>query len=69
MPMTKAKPAKVKLDWSRLLGFDQADSSERSAKRGDLRVTKVGNKPGSKVGAKFGVKSGLKLCVKSEAGF
>ncbi len=61
MPVTDAKPVKVKLDWSKLLGFDQADSSERATRPGDLRVTKVGNKPGSKIGGKIGIKRGLKF--------
>ncbi len=61
MPMTDAKPAKVKLDWARLLGFDQANPSERAAQAGELRMTKVGNKPGTKFGSKVGVKRGFKF--------
>jgi hypothetical protein len=55
--MTEVKSPKVKLDWSRLLGFDQADSSVRSAEARDLRLAKIG----SKLGTKSGVKSGCKV--------
>ena len=62
--MSEGKTAKVKLDWSRLLGFDQADVSADALTAGkmrDPRLTKLGTKPGVKVGAKFGTKIGVKL--------
>ena len=45
----------VKLDWTRLLGFDQAapaDSESATKQPRDPRSPKIGNKPGLKVGAK-----------------
>ena len=62
MRMTEAKPAKVKLDWSRLLGFDQANPSDRTA--GDPRLVKTGNKTGTKFGVKLGTKLGTKPGIK-----
>ena len=66
--MSEVKSVKVKLDWTRLLGFDQADSTSanpETAKLQDQRFVKFGQKAGSKlgvkVGVKFGIKTGLKL--------
>ena len=62
--MTSAPTApKVRLDWSRLLGFDQAEPSAEKpeqAKLGDPRLAKLGAKSGSKSGSKP-VKSDLRL--------
>ena len=49
----------VKLDWTRLLGFDQV-AAEDSA----LSSAKVGSKSGQKT-VKLGIKLGVKLGVKS----
>jgi hypothetical protein len=52
--MSDAQPPKVKLDWSRLLGFDQAPPADIAAARlGNASLVKVG----SKVGAKQGLRS------------
>ncbi len=59
--MNEVNAPKVKLDWSRLLGFDQEDLSDRPAKARDPRLAKIGNKPGTKVGVKSGTKLGVKL--------
>jgi hypothetical protein len=50
-----AASLKVKLDWSKLLGFDQATRSEtaQDAQRlTDPRMAKLGGKSGSKPGFK-----------------
>ena len=50
-----ATSLKSKLDWSKLLGFDQAtrNESEQGAQRlTDPRMAKLGAKVGSKPGAK-----------------
>jgi hypothetical protein len=50
---------KIKLDWSRLLGFDQASGHENNAQganRAGWGSSKVGSKLGSKVGTKVGLK-------------
>ena len=63
--MTEVKP-RIRLDWSRLLGFDQADASEREINTGKLRaqrLAKLGTKLGTKPGVKFGVKTGVKVGV------
>jgi hypothetical protein len=52
--MAEVKHPKVKLDWSRLLGFDQASLSDRPTEACDLRLAKIG----TKAGTKFGVKGG-----------
>jgi len=52
---TEPKTPSVKLDWSRLLGFDQAvrGSDPESAKRlNDPRLIKMGSKFGSKLGGR-----------------
>jgi hypothetical protein len=47
--MADVKSVKVKLDWSRLLGFDQAaDERETTAKFGTRLGSKIGGKPGVK---------------------
>ena len=54
-----AEPAsslKSKLDWSKLLGFDQAtrSASEAGAERlTDPRLAKLGSKPGPRSGMRF----------------
>lgn len=56
MVETETKAPSVKLEWSRLLGFDQASqvAATESAKRlNDPRLIKLG--------AKFGGKPGLRL--------
>ena len=45
----------TKLDWNRLLGFEQV-----AADREALRGSRLGSKVGTKVGGKIGVKVGLK---------
>jgi hypothetical protein len=65
--MSETKSTKVKLDWSRLLGFDQADPASCSSsndKLRDPRLAKLGPKEGVKPGAKFGIKVGIKLGIK-----
>ena len=53
--MSDAQTPKVKLDWSRLLGFDQSSPPVVDAARpGNARLVKIG----AKIGAKTGVKSG-----------
>ena len=52
----------IKLDWSRLLGFDQAPRSTEDA---DMRRPHE-DRPrplGAKVGGKFGAKGGIKFRV------
>jgi hypothetical protein len=66
--MAEVKTAKVKLDWSRLLGFDQADPALcglSNDKLRDPRLAKLGPKEGVKPGAKFGIKVGVKSGTKS----
>jgi hypothetical protein len=60
--MSTGKTAlKIVLDWSRLLGFDQAPRDTGEVVRLDApALSKVGGKIGVKVGAKTGSKSGLK---------
>lgn len=54
---------KIVLDWSRLLGFDQAPRTTDEAGRLDApALSKAGGKIGVKVGAKTGSKPGLKRC-------
>jgi len=50
-----------KLDWSRMLGFEQIADT-----RGTLNadVTRVGSKVGGKIGSKLGTKLGIKVGVK-----
>jgi len=63
--MATGKPtSKIKLDWSKLLGFDQAPRVE--AKREGARPTtpalaKLGSKVGVKVGGKVGTKPGVQI--------
>jgi hypothetical protein len=60
----------VKLDWTRLLGFDQVPSSSSTATpiTQDPRIAKIGIKPGIKPGIKVGIKSGIKPGVTSLPG-
>jgi hypothetical protein len=53
--------SKIVLDWSKLLGFDQAPRATGVAGRLDApALSKAGGKIGVKVGAKTGSKPGLK---------
>lgn len=55
MASETAQPT-VKLDWSRLLGFDQAvriDDEEAAKKLNDPRLIKLGAKFGCKTGMSF----------------
>jgi len=48
---TKSEPPKVELDWSRLLGFDQAvRSAETAATDAGRRLLRLGTKIGVKEG-------------------
>lgn len=49
-----------KLDWTRMLGFDQIADTRRAAQSTGRLNAKVGNKVGVKVGVKIGVKVGIK---------
>jgi len=50
-----------KLDWNRMLGFQQITSDRSKIGKLDAKVgAKIGGKPGLKVGAKLGLKAGLK---------
>lgn len=60
--MTKSSIS-AKLDWNRLLGFEQV-AEDRVSDEADLAGTKVGSKLGQKVGVKLGQKIGVKLGVK-----
>jgi hypothetical protein len=53
--------SKIKLDWSRLLGFDQATRSKEQddgARPATPNLVKLGGKVGGKIGAKPGMKPG-----------
>ena len=66
--MPEVKTTRVKLDWSRLLGFDQANPSgtgAEPAKISERDLSKLGTKTGTKPGVKVGVKVGVKLGVKT----
>jgi hypothetical protein len=54
--MSDAQTPKVKLDWSRLLGFDQAPPA-------DIEAVRLGNPRLVKIGSKFGQKAGLRSPV------
>ena len=55
--MTEAAPSlKAKLDWSKLLGFDQATRTEAGKDAARLTDPRL-----AKLGGKSGVKAGLKL--------
>jgi hypothetical protein len=59
--MATGKPtSRIKLDWSKLLGFDQATRIERQADAA-RPIAPTLAKLGSKVGGKVGNKSGLHL--------
>ena len=59
--MSNQKPTgKINLDWSKLLGFDQATRVEDKAEDVQKRVLSLA-KVGGKVGSKPGVKLGLNL--------
>ena len=62
--MATGKPtSKIKLDWSRLLGFDQATRIERQADAARPTAPTLAKlaKLGSKVGGKVGTKPGFQL--------
>jgi hypothetical protein len=50
----------VKLDWTRLLGFDQAPSIGSTTTPVTQEIAKIGAKPGIKPGIKSGIKVGIK---------
>ena len=59
-----------RLDWSRLLGFDQANprtgDSQQLGRAGAKASTKSGlTRAGAKLGGKFGAKVGAKLARKA----
>lgn len=64
------KSIAAKLDWNRMLGFDQVTDVRKAfgkagaARVGDKRGIKTGLKTGSKVGAKLGSKIGAKPGIK-----
>jgi hypothetical protein len=61
MTMATGKPtSRIKLDWSKLLGFDQATRIERQADAARLTAPLLA-KLGSKVGGKVGNKPGFQL--------
>jgi hypothetical protein len=68
--MSEVRSVKVRLDWTRLLGFDQADQPRETATaktEESLQIKagpKFGSKPGIKVGQKTGVKFGIKPGIK-----
>jgi hypothetical protein len=54
--MSETQAPKVKLDWSRLLGFDQAPppgDDAAAARLGASRLVKIGSKLGAKQGTRF----------------
>jgi hypothetical protein len=56
MFMATGKPSsKIKLDWSKLLGFDQATRVEGQAEAVRSTLAKLGSKVGGKIGNKAGV--------------
>jgi hypothetical protein len=62
MIMSTGKPtSKIKLDWSRLLGFDQATRIESPADNARPTARSTLAKLGTKVGGKVGNKPGLKF--------
>ncbi|MFO1060662.1 MAG: hypothetical protein U1E53_27275 [Dongiaceae bacterium] len=56
--MSDVETPKIKLDWSRLLGFDQAPAGAGSAP-----ATRLNDPRLAKLGAKFGGKPGLRAPV------
>ncbi len=54
--MSEARTPKVKLDWSRLLGFDAAGSAGEQGEATRLSNTRLG-----KIGVKLGPKPGLRF--------
>ena len=60
--MANDQNPKIKLDWSRLFGFDQAPrpgGSDDATRLANPRLTKLG----AKVGGKLGAKQGIRLAV------
>ena len=57
------KKAGSKLDWNRMLGFEQIVEVRQSTASKQL-TPKVGTKTGAKVGNKIGIKQGLKIGAK-----
>ena len=51
--MSEARTPKVKLDWSRLLGFDQAGDDAGTTRLSDSRLGRIGVKLGPKPGLRF----------------
>lgn len=53
-----------KLDWSRMLGFEQIADDRAAGKLDPRNAAKVGGKPGIKSGIKVGIKLGIKAGIK-----
>jgi hypothetical protein len=51
----------AKLDWNRMLGFEQIADARQAMRDESAFGPKVGLKAGVKVGIKLGVKQGLKV--------
>ena len=66
--MTPTNEKKVKLDWTRLLGFDQAPSIGNTTTPATHEIAEIGAKPGIKPGIKLGIKAGIKVGIKSLSG-
>jgi hypothetical protein len=64
--MDKSRPS-TKLDWNRMLGFEQIAGDRESIRDQSSRMLspKVGQKVGDKVGLKLGGKVGIKLGAKT----
>ena len=58
--MSINQPVKVKLDWARLLGFDQVAPTTNEADSPRLAASRP-----AKFGAKFGGKTGLRILPSS----
>jgi hypothetical protein len=56
-----------KLDWNRMMGFEQIAADRALLRAPDNLGAKVGVKIGNKVGGKIGVKTGLKIGAKGVA--
>lgn len=60
--MSETRTPKVRLDWSRLLGFDQAGSAGDEGEAIQLGNTRLG-----RIGVKLGPKPGLKPIKRTTA--
>lgn len=50
-----------KLDWNRMLGFEQVADTRAALEQDGKLGAKVGGKAGLKLGAKLGIKAGIKI--------